>query len=239
MKIGKINLGYFSIQKNEKLLDIGCGGGVYSIEFAKHCSVYGIDSSDKLLHECKQNAHNAGVDVSLVLADAQNIPFKDKTFDKIVMIEILEHIPNTHKALKEISRILKDNGSLCISIPTYFTEQIFGRVHPDYFRYSGHVKIIKDKEFINELLKTDFSVYKIRRESFEWGLYWIYHSIRKTKFDVTGTPEGGFHKSKDFFRKIMNVLTILKIDRIGNIFFPKSLYFYCKKMSNRGGYDEK
>lgn len=234
MEIGKIDLEYFRIQKNEKLLDVGCGRGVYSIEFAKHCSVYGIDSSDKLLHECKQNAYDADIDVSLVLADAQNIPFKDKTFDKIVMIEILEHIPNTHKTLKEISRILKDNGSLCISIPTCFTEQIFGRVHPDYFRYSGHVKIIKDKEFINELLKADFSVYKIRRESFEWGLYWLYHSIRKTKFDVTGTPEGGFHKSKDFFRKIMNVLTILKIDRIGNTFFPKSLYFYCKKTDNRG-----
>jgi len=238
-KIGKIDLKYFGIQKNEKLLDVGCGRGVYSIKFAKHCSVYGIDSSDKLLHDCKQNAYDASVDIPLVLADAENIPFKDKTFDKIAVIEILEHISNTSKTLKEIFRVLKDNGSLCISIPTYFTEQIFGRIHPEYFGYSGHVRIIKDKQFINELLEAGFSVYKIKRESFEWALYWLYHSIRKTKFDVTGTPEGGFHKSKDFFQKIMCLLTTLKIDRIGNAFFPKSFYFYCKKISSRGINNEK
>lgn len=239
MKVEKIDLKYFRIQKNEKLLDVGCGGGVYTVKFAKYCSVYGIDSSDKLLHECKQNADDAGVNISLVLADAQKMPFKDKIFDKIAMIEILEHIPNTNKTLKEIFRILKDNGSLCISIPTYFTEQIFSRIHPGYFKYSGHVKIIKDNEFVDELLNAGFSVYKIKRESFEWGLYWLYHSIRKTKFDVTGTPEGGFHKSKDFFRKIMSLLTTLKIDRIGNAFFPKSFCFYCKKRNDRSVNNEK
>lgn len=58
----------------------------------------------------------------LVIADANApLPFPARTFDAVVMAEVLEHLPDDFAALKRIRQILKDDGALVLSVP-YFHE---------------------------------------------------------------------------------------------------------------------
>lgn len=96
-------------------LDLGCGRGIYaSILAQKGFEVKGIDISPTELYFAKENF---GSDVDFQVGDAQNIPFSDKSFDVVVCSEVIEHLNSHGKAMREIARVLKDNGKAIISMP--------------------------------------------------------------------------------------------------------------------------
>lgn len=86
------------VYKNDLLLDVGCGTGVTS-NFG--CNVVGLDPSIKLLDKCS-------FPIKKVLGEAENIPFKDKTFDIVVSITAIQNFHDIEKGLKEIKRVGKE-----------------------------------------------------------------------------------------------------------------------------------
>ncbi len=83
------------------------------------------------------------------VADVLSIPYEDNFFDIIVSFDVLEHIKEDQKAVKEILRVLKPGGSFVFTVPAY------------NFIYSGHDKKLNhfrryNKKTITNLLK-DFS----------------------------------------------------------------------------------
>lgn len=75
------------------------------------------------------------------------IPFPDQSFDSIVCLEVLEHIPDTKKAIAEITRVLKPGGVLLLSAPMHWPLHYEPE---DYFRFT--------KYGLYEILKNDFSI---------------------------------------------------------------------------------
>ena len=93
---------------NENLiLDLGCGGGREIIK--KKGKVVGIDISFSSLKKAKKIYEN------VLLADVQNLPFKNNTFDVVCSFDIIGHIPNEHKksTIHEMAKVLK-KGALTI-----------------------------------------------------------------------------------------------------------------------------
>ena len=96
----------------KSLIDIGCGPGVYSVEFAKRgADVLGIDISQGMLDKARNNAETANVKLKLRKSDAHSLPFTDGLFDIAVLILMSL---NT-KIVEEVARILKPNGLLLFS----------------------------------------------------------------------------------------------------------------------------
>jgi len=52
-----------------------------------------------------------------ILADAHNLPFKHSVFEKILVFEVLEHLSSPIKALQEFARVLKDDGTIILTVP--------------------------------------------------------------------------------------------------------------------------
>ena len=52
-----------------------------------------------------------------VVADAENLPFKDSAFTHVVSSEVLEHIPDDKKAVNEVARIIKKGGDFILTFP--------------------------------------------------------------------------------------------------------------------------
>lgn len=96
-------------------LDIGCGSGYLLSQVACKRGV-GTDISDLMVktawENCKNNAKKF-----IVQSDAENLPFKNKSFNKIVSTEVVEHIMHPIALLKEIERIARNDAVVVITIP--------------------------------------------------------------------------------------------------------------------------
>lgn len=96
--------------RNKKVLEVGCGKGRISRIFkSMGADVYGIDLSEKLLQDAKTVRPHY-----FVKASAGQIPFKSGSFDVVVLLEVLEHIPQPTVVFEELSRVLKNDGLLII-----------------------------------------------------------------------------------------------------------------------------
>ena len=98
--------------QGKRLIDICCGPGVYSVEFARRgADVLGVDISQKMLDEAKKNAENANVNLTLQKSDVHSLPSPDESFDIAVLILA---ILNT-RIVEEVARVLKPRGLLLYS----------------------------------------------------------------------------------------------------------------------------
>ena len=98
--------------RGKSLIDIGCGPGNYSVEFAKRgANVLGIDLSQKMLDKARNNAKMADVKLTLQKSDARLIRCPDNSFDiAVIILAILNE-----KIIKEAARVLKPSGLLLVS----------------------------------------------------------------------------------------------------------------------------
>lgn len=99
--------------KEKSVLEIGCGAGIDSIEFARYgADVTAIDPTEKAVETTKQHFAEAGVTGEVIRASADDIPVPDNHFDCVYSFGVLHHIPNLEPVLNEIQRVLKPDGRL-------------------------------------------------------------------------------------------------------------------------------
>jgi 2-polyprenyl-3-methyl-5-hydroxy-6-metoxy-1,4-benzoquinol methylase len=101
------------------LLDIGSGRGAFLWPLLHEFPYLPITAVDILDYRVKdmQTVHDGGIDqLTAVQASATALPFADRTFDVVTMLEVLEHIPATKAALAEVCRVAR--RFLILSMPT-------------------------------------------------------------------------------------------------------------------------
>lgn len=101
--------------KEKNVLDVGCGNGyVLSKYAAEGAEVFGIDITEAGVELCRKRFEYLKLKGDFRVADAQDIPFPDETFDCVCSMGVLHHVPDTQKALDEIYRVLKPGGRLIV-----------------------------------------------------------------------------------------------------------------------------
>jgi ubiquinone/menaquinone biosynthesis C-methylase UbiE len=99
------------IPMNSKILDVGCGDAEM-LEYIQRVKTptyaVGIDFREKLIR------HNT---INILRGDAENLPFKDQSFDCVTATAVIEHLPDTVNALTEFKRVLRIEGILIITTP--------------------------------------------------------------------------------------------------------------------------
>ena len=99
--------------KNKKILDLGCGIGIYTkILIKKRAKVKGIDISEEEIKIAKRENPK----VEFRIGDAEKLPYKNEEFDIVLAALVLEHFNNWNKVLAEIRRVLRKNGLFIFSI---------------------------------------------------------------------------------------------------------------------------
>lgn len=96
-------------------LDVGCASG-YMISQIAHlfpnAKYFGIDIYDRAIEYAKKNYPH----IKFKVASADKLPFKSNAFDIILFYETIEHVENPQACLKEIKRVLKNNGTLILTM---------------------------------------------------------------------------------------------------------------------------
>lgn len=133
------------------VLDIGCAEGfVTSFLSGKLTYVVGIELDEESIKIAKQRVKNA----DFTRASITHLPFRDKCFEAITLLEVLEHLPDPilKNGIKEVDRVLRMEGFLIISVP--YKEQITytrcihcGKLTPLW----GHLRSM-DEERVTTLL---------------------------------------------------------------------------------------
>lgn len=129
----------------KKVLDVACGEGYGSFLLANTaCTVVGVDiSTESVLHAQEKYKKN---NLSYVQGSATNLPFEDACFDVVVSFETIEHLYEQELMIKEIRRVLKDDGVLIISSPN---RPVYSEASGEYNEF--HVKELDYAEFNNLL----------------------------------------------------------------------------------------
>lgn len=179
------------------LLDLGCGVQPYRKYYESHFS--------KIITADVEN-RNGSTDVLLT---SEILPFENIQFDVILFTEVIEHIPDPFIAIREISRILKQGGTLIITWPFNFPMH---EVPNDHFRFT---------EFQMERLLNKNSIYikKIIRR----GNWWTVLHLLLFQIGLN---------ANEFFRRIPFVGILLKplcyiVDRL--LEFSNSLHYKLVK----------
>ena len=116
------------LPKSGRILDIGCGFGLFSLFYAikyPKASLYGIDLNGKRIESAKKAANKLGLtNVHYSVGSATNLPVSTN-YDAVYMLDIVHHIPENEvePLIKNIHKLLPGNGNLLIKdidfYPTY------------------------------------------------------------------------------------------------------------------------
>jgi 2-polyprenyl-3-methyl-5-hydroxy-6-metoxy-1,4-benzoquinol methylase len=101
------------------ILDFGCGLGRHFIFFAKQgFNVSSFDLSQEGINHLSQWAEDEKLVIDLTVADMLNLPYRDNSYDCIFAYHVISHTDTIgmQKILSEISRILKPNGEIFLTL---------------------------------------------------------------------------------------------------------------------------
>ena len=94
-----------------RLLDIGCGGGVLTEEFASlGCRVTGIDVSPRSIAVAQAHAARSGLSIDYKVGSGTSLPFAENKFDAVSCCDVLEHIRDWKQVIAEAARVLTPGG---------------------------------------------------------------------------------------------------------------------------------
>lgn len=107
---------FANLNKNNQVLDVGCGTGVVAITAARMgCRVSGIDICPALIARAKENAVIADHDIDFQEGDVEALPFPDSTFDAVLSQFGHMFAPRPQVAISEMLRVLKPGGTIAFS----------------------------------------------------------------------------------------------------------------------------
>ncbi|MFZ4801702.1 MAG: class I SAM-dependent methyltransferase [Chlorobium sp.] len=139
IRVDKILANIAPSSKNGRLLDIGCGMG-FIIDIAKKhfAHIHGIDITEAMLQRVNTISDNC--DISLCIAEAEDLPFLNQTFDVVSAYAVIHHLHSLQPAFEEIYRVLKPGGFFYTDTDPnfYFWDAI--RMLPQDLEYSSIIK---------------------------------------------------------------------------------------------------
>jgi 2-polyprenyl-3-methyl-5-hydroxy-6-metoxy-1,4-benzoquinol methylase len=146
------------LPKHQLILDAGSGIGLNSFLLSRYGhKIVGIDTDAqkiKLANIMKSKTHNASVTFRPM--DMTRMQFSNKRFNSVLCFEVLEHIKNDHKAISELSRVIKPNGTLLLSTPA---KGVISKINK---KAKHHVREGYDISELTDLLtKNSFSVQQV------------------------------------------------------------------------------
>ena len=171
-----------------QFLDLGCGNKPYE-------SLYNPLTTSQLGCDVIQSDKNR-VDV---ICPATDLQFPDIHFDSILCTQVLEHVFEHDKMMKEIYRVLKPGGRIILTVP--FAWELHEEPY-DFFRYTKHAL----KEMFE---RTGFKIDYIKANGGKWAaIYQLRNNVMYSSF-----------KNKTFYNKLKKILFVeLRLTQLRNHF---------------------
>ena len=224
-----------NVKEGQFVLDAGCGLGRHSVEFRRRgARVVSMDmdmpsliQTKSILEGMTETCTMYGKNNFMVHSgDALNLPFRDETFDRIICAEVMEHVSDDFHACAELSRVLKKNGRIAVTVPTFFSEMIYDVLTYEYFTSpGGHVRKYIPSVLADIMRKNGLEIYSVGFKHSFHTIWWIIRS-------VVGLHNAEHPFTRAYHRFLVYCLAskfMRKAESFADYFFPKSIVIYAWK----------
>jgi arsenite methyltransferase len=213
ISITEQTLAMMDLKPGERVLDLGCGAGWATRLMAKSVAggerpgqVIGLDVSDEMIRRARANSKDHD-NVMFVVGSAQQIPWDENFFDKVLSVESFYYYADQERALAGLFRVMAPLGKLFILINLY-KDNAYSLRWVDELKVP--VQVRSEQEYI-ELLKAH-----------------TFEEVRAVRVpDLTPTPEeysGKWFKNADELREFKHIGALLLIARKPNFRSPAPGY---------------
>jgi SAM-dependent methyltransferase len=115
------------IKTTDRVLDLGCGPGGFLSIIARFCArVVGVDITSGFIDECTSFIGQQGLrNASALLVGPGTLPFRDGSFDAVLMIDTIHHLEHPAATIDDTLRLLKKDGTLLIFEPNLLNPLLF------------------------------------------------------------------------------------------------------------------
>lgn len=196
------------------ILDIGCGTGAMSTLLARHGAVTSADFSPLALSYCRRRGLR-----KLCAADAMRLPFRDMSFDVVVALDILEHLPDDAAALREFARVLRPGGRVISTVPAYRS------------LWSGHdVALMHCRRYVASELRQRMAEAALRVERLSYAmtaLFPIVWIVRRLSNLRRGDPHASLVPVPRAANRALTLLLSLENALIRRVSLPFGVTVFC------------
>lgn len=128
---------FFPLTEQDTVLNVGCGDGVQAVIYqGRFKSMIGVDLNKNRLAVANQLVKHYGINnFSSLCSNVEEIPLTGK-FNKIIAIDIIEHVVRPERLISELNRLLSDDGKILITFPAWHDKW------ENFFRFVGR-KILR------------------------------------------------------------------------------------------------
>ena len=234
-----------SLKNGGNVLEVGCGAGQFIRGLKKQnpaLNCYGSDISSEAILSAKNKSD--GVNYSLQIEN--KLPFEDSFFDRVIILDVLEHTNYWKEILSETKRVLKSGGEAYIFVPCedhyfsiwkYLRALNVGRNLTN--KYAGHINYFNSVEILAELDDLDFVYNKKYSEHILGQLVGIFaffmmdYKSKNTKSNDVVNNESFFNSSNQnliikFLKRLINTVIYFESMVFAKIPSP-NLHIFAKK----------
>ena len=186
------------LEREDMVLDLGCGNGQSSIKATRIVrQIIAVDIDQLLLEVGQSTAKRLKIkNVLFEIADLErNLKYPNNSFDKVIFLDVLEHLKNRDQLLNEIKRVLRPQGLLFLGVPNSQTswKKLQRSVGICSFSDPDHKIEFSEEQIIALLKKHGFSI-----KHFGYGYF---DTPLRGLFDVIGGFSQGTYKKLSQWRR--------------------------------------
>ena len=129
----------YPLRKDSVLTDCGAGTGLFAYEMSDLCRVIAIDSEEEALNLAEQNLGKANVRRGSCMA----LPLEDSSVDCVTALDVLEHVEDDRRAVREFARVLKPGGIALVTVPAMQSLWSDWDEALHHYRRYGHTNLLQ------------------------------------------------------------------------------------------------
>jgi SAM-dependent methyltransferase len=167
----------FAVSAQDSVLDIGCGDGGYIRFCARRGAevIFADVNAEKIASVERLLQDSPARNVMGLVTDANPLPLPDSRVNKIVAMEVLEHVEDPAQFMSELVRVGQPGAQYLITVPDPLGETVQKDLAPPvYFEHPNHIRIFSREDFEKLVVDAGLIVEHRAYYGFFWSVWWFF-----------------------------------------------------------------